>query len=294
MDDLIIQEMPELRNPTLLLAFSGWNDASSAATNAANHIRKELGGSEFASIGSDSFYNFQDTRPMVRLDDEGQRQITWPSNTFYACRTPQIANDLILFVGVEPHLQWKSFTQHILSLAKKCDVRMAVTLGALLADVYHRNAVKITGSSTDLELAARLGLKRSGYEGPTGIVGILNNLFRDENLPAVSVWANVPHYVNVSPNPKAALALVRRLAEFLALAVSFSELEIGSIDFDDKVDHALKSNKAVQEYVEELRLRSSGEEEDESGGLPSGEDLAREVERFLRERGRGDSSGNGS
>ena len=138
-----------------------------------------------------------------------------------------------------------------------------------------------------------MGLKRSGYEGPTGIVGILNNLFRDENLPAVSVWANVPHYVNVSPNPKAALALVRRLNEFLQIEVSVSELEMGSIDFDDKVDQALESNKAVKEYVEELKLRSEDENEDEdpSGGLPSGEDLAREVERFLRERGRGKDSG---
>jgi len=290
MDHLKIQEMPELRSPTLVLAFSGWNDASSAATTAATYISEELGGSEFASIDSDIFHNFQDTRPLVSFDAEGQRQITWPSNTFYACRTPQLANDLIFFVGVEPHLQWQLFTQMINTLAQKCDVRMAVTLGALLADVYHRSEVRITGSSTNVELATRLGLKRSGYEGPTGIVGILNNLFRNENLPAVSVWANVPHYVNVSPNPKAALALVRRLNEFLQLKVSVSELEMGSIDFDDKVDQALESDKAVKEYVEELRLRSEDEDEDPSGGLPSGEDLAREVERFLRERGRGKDS----
>ena len=286
MDPLQIQELPKLRQPTLLLAFSGWNDASSSATTAASYICEELGGAEFASIESDNFYNFQDMRPMVTLDEDGMREITWPANTFYACETPRLANDLILFVGAEPHLQWKSFTRLILSVAQQCDVRMVVTLGALLADVYHRNAVKITGSSTDLELAARLGLKRSGYEGPTGIVGILNNLFRDEKLPAVSVWANVPHYVNVSPNPKAALALVRRLSEFLSLDVSYSDLEIGSQDFDDKVERALESNKAVKEYVDELRLRSSmEEEEEESGGLPSGEDLTREIERFLRERG---------
>ncbi len=285
MDPLQIHELPKLRQPTLLLAFSGWNDASSSATTAASYICEELGGAEFASIESDSFYNFQDMRPMVTLDEDGMRDITWPANTFYACETPRLANDLILFVGAEPHLQWKNFTRLILSVAQQCDVRMVVTLGALLADVYHRNAIKITGSSTDLELAARLGLKRSGYEGPTGIVGILNNLFRDEKLPAVSVWANVPHYVNVSPNPKAALALVRRLSEFLSLDVSYSDLEIGSQDFDDKVERALESNKAVKEYVDELRLRSSMEDEGESGGLPSGEDLTREIERFLRERG---------
>jgi proteasome assembly chaperone (PAC2) family protein len=286
MDFLEIDEIPELRSPTLVLAFSGWNDASSAATTAASHICKELGGEKFASIDSDIFYNFQDMRPVVNLDEEGQRVITWPSNTFFACKTPEIAHDLIFFVGIEPHLQWKQFSQIILSLAQKCDVRMAVTLGALLADVYHRNAVRITGSSSDAELASRLGLRRSSYEGPTGIVGILNNLFRDDNLPAVSVWANVPHYVNVSPNPKAALALVQRISEFLSVNIGVSELESGSDEFDDKVDHALESNKAVKEYVEELKLRSTEEDEEESQGLPSGEDLARELERFLRERGK--------
>lgn len=290
MDHLEMNQLPELRSPTLVLAFSGWNDASSAATTAASYLRKKLGGIEFASINSDVFYNFQDTRPMVHLDEQGQRVITWPSNTFYACKTPEIANDLIFFVGTEPHLQWRQFSNLILTLAQKCGVRMVVTLGALLADVYHRNAVRITGSSTDAELAGRLGLRRSNYEGPTGIVGILNNLFRDERLPAVSVWANVPHYVNVSPNPKAALALVRKISEFLSVEVSVSELEAGAGDFDDKVDQALESNKAIKDYVEELKLRSS-EEEGEIESLPSGEDIARELERFLRERGKnGDSS----
>ncbi len=228
----------------------------------------------------------------MHLDEQGQRVITWPSNTFYACRTPEIANDLICFVGTEPHLQWKQYSGLIHSLAQKCGVRMVVTLGALLADVYHRNAVRITGSSSDSELAASLGLRRSNYEGPTGIVGILNKLFLDENLPAVSVWANVPHYVNVTPNPKAALALVRKISEFLSVEVNVADLEIGSGDFDDKVDRALESNKAIQEYVEELKLRSS--EEEEMGGLPSGEDLARELERFLRERGKNGESENGS
>ncbi|MFC1492145.1 PAC2 family protein [Nitrospinota bacterium] len=288
MEFLQIKDLPDLRSPTLLLAFSGWSDAGSAATTAASYICQELGGAEFASIESDIFYNFQDMRPLVSLDEEGQRLITWPANTFYACRTPEIAQDLIFFVGVEPHLQWKQYTQLILSIARKCKVRMAVTLGASLADVYHGNPVRITGSSNDSELVARLGLKRSSYEGPTGIVGIQNNLFRDENLPAVSVWANVPHYVNVSPNPKAALALVRRLSDFLSIEINVSELETGASEFDDKVDRALESNKAVKEYVEGLKLRGADEEEEASRGLPSGEDLARELERFLRERGRGD------
>lgn len=291
MDILNIEDLPKLRNPTLLLAFSGWNDASSSATNAASHLCKELGGEKFATIDSDIFYNFQDTRPMVRLDEDGERVITWPSNTFYACRTPEIANDLIFFVGAEPHLQWKQFAGLILSLAQKCDVCMAVTLGALLADIYHKSAVRITGSSSDSELASRLGLKRSNYEGPTGIVGILNNLFHDEKLPAVSVWANVPHYVNVSPNPKASLALVRKVSEFLSLDVNVDKLEAGSGEFEDKVDRALESNKAIKEYIEELKFRSSQEEDMESEGLPSGDDLARELERFLRDRGKnGDSA----
>ena len=141
-------------------------------------------------------------RPHVSLDDDSRRKITWPSNTFYACETPNLEHDVVVFLGVEPHLQWGRFSKIILSMVRECRVRMAVTVGALLADVYHRNRVRITGTSTNPDLASQLGLKPSRYEGPTGIVGVLNNLFRDENLPAVSVWANVPHYVNVTPTRK--------------------------------------------------------------------------------------------
>lgn len=287
MDHLEFKAHPSLRSPSLLLAFAGWNDASSSATSAASHIVEEMDGQEFASIEADPFYNFQDLRPQVSLDEAGRRQISWPSNTFYACETPQLSHDVIVFLGVEPHLQWNRFAQLILSVTRQFEVRMVVTIGALLADVYHRNAVRITGSSTNAELASRLGLRPSRYEGPTGIVGVLNNLLQENSVPTVSVWANVPHYVNVSPNPKAALALVRRLSEFLSLPFHPSRLEAGAEEFDDKVDRALESNKAVREYVEELRNRSTEEEEEESGGLPSGDELARELERFLRERGKG-------
>ncbi len=286
MEHLHLDEQPDLRNPAMVLAFAGWNDASSAATTAASFITEEMSGQKFAHIESDPFYNFQDMRPLVSLDERGLRKITWPSNTFYACQTPSLDHDVIVFLGVEPHLQWKRFAQIVLNVARQCEVRIAVTVGALLADVYHKSNVRITGSSTNAELAQRLGLRPSRYEGPTGIVGILNNLFRDENVPAVSVWANVPHYVNVSPNPKAALALVRRLSDFLSVSFDLADLEIGSREFEEKVDSALESNKAVRDYVEQLKLRS-GEEEEEAGELPSGDELARELERFLRERGRG-------
>ncbi|MBI3126184.1 MAG: PAC2 family protein [Candidatus Tectomicrobia bacterium] len=286
MDHLHIEEVPPLRSPTLLMAFAGWNDASSAATTAASFIAQEVGGRRFAHIESDIFYNFQDMRPLVTLDERGMRKITWPSNAFYACRTPNLDHDLVVFLGVEPHLQWKRFSGLVLDMARRLNVRIVVTLGALLADVYHGASVRITGSSTNPELRERLGLRPSRYEGPTGIVGILNSLFKDENLPAVSVWANTPHYVNVSPNPKAALALIERMSDFLSIAFDVSGLVAGTREFEEKVDQALASNQAVRDYVEQLRLRSGDEEE--PGDLPSGEDLARELEKYLRERRRGE------
>lgn len=277
-------EQPTLRDPILILSFSGWNDAGGAATNTASHLREELQGREFAVIESDPFFNFQDMRPIVNLDANGQRVITWPQNSFYACSTPQLSHDLIVFVGTEPHLKWNMFSHLFLGLARKFGVRLVITLGALLADVYHKSTVRVTGSSPNQALAERLGLKRSRYEGPTGIVGVLNNLFREENVPAVSVWANVPHYVNITPNPKASLALLRRVSDFLSLPLDISDLEEGVSDFDEKVDRALEMNRAVREYVEELKQRAGGEEE--SSDLPSGEELAKEVERFLRNRGK--------
>ncbi len=286
MEHLDIEQMPRLREPALLMAFAGWNDASSAATTAASFITERMGGMEFARIDSDPFYNFQDMRPQVSLDENDRRKITWPANTFYACETPDLEHDVVVFLGVEPHLQWERFSKIVLSMVRECQVRMAVTVGALLADVYHRSRVRITGTSTNPELATRLGLRPSRYEGPTGIVGVLNNLFRDESLPAVSVWANVPHYVNVSPNPKAALALVERLSDLLSYPLNVSELEAGAHEFENKVDEALEKNKSVRDYVEQLKRRDEPlDEEVQPGELPSGEDLAREVERFLRNRG---------
>ena len=286
MKHLDIKKAPNLREPALLMAFAGWNDASSAATTAASFITEKMGGLEFARIDSDPFYNFQDMRPQVSLDENNRRKITWPTNTFYACETPNLDHDVVVFLGVEPHLQWGRFSKIILSMVRECRIRMAVTVGALLADVYHRSRVRITGTSTNPNLASRLGLKPSRYEGPTGIVGVLNNLFRDENLPAVSVWANVPHYVNVSPNPKAALALVERLSDFLSYPLSLSELEAGAQEFEEKVDEALEKNKSVREYVDQLKLKDDGaEDEIHPDELPSGDDLAKELERFLRNRG---------
>ncbi len=289
MEYLDIEKAPNLREPALLMAFAGWNDASNAATTAASFITEKMGGLEFARIDSDPFYNFQDMRPQVSLDEGNRRKITWPTNAFYACETPDLEHDVVVFLGVEPHLQWGRFSKIVLSMVRECRVRMAVTVGALLADVYHRSRVRVTGTSTNPELAARLGLSPSRYEGPTGIVGVLNNLFRDESLPAVSVWANVPHYVNVSPNPKAALALVERLSDLLSYPLNLSELEAGAHEFEEKVDEALEKNKSVQDYVNQLRIRDEEQDDEEirPGELPSGDDLARELERFLRKQGSG-------
>lgn len=289
MEHLNIKEIPSLREPVFLMAFAGWNDASNAATTAASFLAKNLGGRVFASIESDSFYNFQDMRPTVHLDNERKRQITWPTNLFYACETPQLPHDVIVCIGVEPHLRWNLFVNHVFDVVQQCNASIAVTIGALLADVYHRSDIRITGSSTNPEISRRLGIRSSRYEGPTGIVGILNKRFQEASLPAMSVWANVPHYVNISPNPKAALSLIHRLSDFLSFPFNLSEMESQAREFEDKVDVALQKNKAVRMYVEELRIRSeeSESEEEELGTLPSGDEIARELQEYLREHREG-------
>jgi proteasome assembly chaperone (PAC2) family protein len=197
-DPLIIERLPTLRHPVLILAFSGWNDAGEAATSAAQFLCSRLNAQKFASLDPEEFYNFAELRPRVRLTKGLQREITWPANEFFFVEDPSLVQDLVIGVGIEPHLKWKTYIAAILELARQCGVGMVLTLGALLAEVVYSKPVRITGSSTDPELSARLHLGTSRYEGPTGIVGILNDACRRESLPAVSLWANVPHYLSIT------------------------------------------------------------------------------------------------
>tara|TARA_Y100000588_G_scaffold107852_1_gene118150 strand:- start:4957 stop:5871 length:915 start_codon:yes stop_codon:yes gene_type:complete len=271
----------QLRNPVLIISFSGWNDASSSATSTSDFIVDQIGGENFAEIEADPFYNFQQTRPLVYLNKLKEREISWPENTFYACLTPDLDHDLIILQGVEPNYHWRNFCDTILALIKDQSVSKVISIGSLIADVFHGDPISVSGSTTDPDFASFLGISKSRYEGPTGILGILNDKFKKKNIPAVSIWANIPHYVNFSPNPKAVLALMAKVSRILSLKFNTSELEKNVLEFEEKVDIAISKNKPVREYVDRL-IESRNSLTDEE--LPSGENFVDEVEMFLRQK----------
>jgi len=274
----------------LVLAFAGWNDAGTSATFAAKFLSQRLGAHKFASLDPETFYNFVEQRPQVRLRN-GEREILWPANDFSYARDARLVQDVIVGIGVEPHLRWRAYIESILRVVQECHVELVVMLGALLADVAYSRPVRLTGRASDPALARRLHLSTSRYEGPTGIVGTLDDACRRQGLPAISIWANVPHYITASPNIKAALALVRRAFTLLDFSADLSDLESAAGDFDRRVAKVLASDAKVAEYVRRLEERDEDDEDDEeypgnTDALPSGEELARELEEFLREQRR--------
>jgi proteasome assembly chaperone (PAC2) family protein len=286
MEPLSFTSIPTLNRPILLLAFAGWNDAGGSATFAAKFLSQRLAAHKFASLDPETFYNFAEQRPQVRMR-HGEREIIWPANEFSYAHDPRLVQDVIIGLGVEPHLQWRAYTEAILRVIRECKVELVVTLGALLADVAYSRPVRLTGMASDAMLAQRLHLSVSKYEGPTGIVGVLNDACRRHGLPAISIWANVPHYLAASPNVKAALALVRRVFTLLDFTTELSDLERAAAEFDTRVAQVLAADPKVSEYVRQLEERETDEDEDETSGpeaLPSGEDLIREVEQFLRDQ----------
>jgi len=290
MDPLSFMTVPTLNRPILVLAFAGWNDAGDSATFAAKFLSQRLGAHKFASLDPETFYNFVEKRPQVRLRNN-EREILWPANEFSYARDARLVQDVIVGIGVEPHLRWRAYIDSILQVVQQCQVELVVTLGALLADVAYSRPVRITGSASDPALAQRLHLSTSRYEGPTGIVGTLNDACKRQGLPAITIWANVPHYISASPNIKAALVLVRRVFTLLDFSADLNDLESAASDFDRRVANVLASDAKVAEYVRRLEERDEDEDEEEeypgnTDALPSGEDLARELEEFLREQRR--------
>ncbi|HET9102405.1 MAG TPA: PAC2 family protein [Solirubrobacteraceae bacterium] len=274
-----------LRAPALICAFKGWNDAADAASSAIQFVGSSLGAERFATIDPEEFYDFQATRPRVKMVDGHAREVVWPAVELYAARVPRAPRDLILLAGSEPSFRWRTFSRIIVELAEALNVQLVVTLGALLADVPHTRPVSVTGLTSDPELVSRLGLVPSSYEGPTGIVGILHAACQQAGLPSASLWAAVPHYIAATPNPKAALALTRKLEGLVGVAVDASELESASADYDRQVNVAVQSDPDVQAFVERLEESTSEEAEDAPTTLPSGDTIARELQRFLRQRG---------
>jgi proteasome assembly chaperone (PAC2) family protein len=275
-----------LRAPALICAFKGWNDAADAASSAISYVGTALGAHRFATIDPEEFYDFQATRPRVKMTDGQTREIVWPAVELFEARVPRAPRDLILLTGSEPSFRWRTFCKIVVELAEALGTQLVVTLGALLADVPHTRPVSVTGLSSDQALVARLGLAPSSYEGPTGIVGILHAACQQAGLPSASLWAAVPHYIAATPNPKAALALVRKLEGLVGVAVDGSELESASADYERQVNVAVQSDPDVQAFVERLEQAASDEAAESSpGALPSGETIARDLQRFLRQRG---------
>jgi proteasome assembly chaperone (PAC2) family protein len=273
-----------LRAPALVCGFKGWNDAGDAASSAVSFVGDALGAREFASIDPEDFYDFQATRPRIKLTEGQARVIEWPDVKLYEVRIPRAPRDLILLMGHEPSFKWRTFTGLIVELAEAIGVQLVVTLGALLADVPHTRPVSVTGFATDPSLVSRLSLNRSSYEGPTGIVGVLHDACRVAGLPSASLWAAVPHYIAASPNPKASLALIRKLEGLVGVVVDAGELESASADYDRQVNAAVQHDPDIQAFVEKLEA-SAGEDDTSAFELPSGDSIERDLQRFLRQRG---------
>jgi proteasome assembly chaperone (PAC2) family protein len=291
MDALHIEYTPGLRQPYLLLTFAGWSDAAGVSTAAGRFLVEHLKAERFAWIDPEEFYSFADLRPQARYNAAGQREIVWPANEFFASRQPTLEHDVIIGVGVEPHLKWRTFTDLIINLIKRCAVYQTFTLAALWADVLYSAPVQFSGSATDPELAEWLGLgSGSRYEGPTGMVGVLHDTLRRSKLTSASVWANMPYYIPATPNPKGILALVRRGLEVVGLPAILPELEEEARDFEARVAEAITKDPKVAAHVRELERRAARQQPPpsllESGHTTTGEDLAAEFERFLREQRR--------
>jgi proteasome assembly chaperone (PAC2) family protein len=276
---------PDLSEPIVICAFGGWNDGGEGATTAARELRDQWGGRRFASIDPEEFYDFQVHRPTVRLIDEQTRRIDWPSNDFWWARVGE--RDVVVFVGLEPNVRWRTYCQQILRVCADLEASVLVTMGAFLADVPHTIPAPVSATSSDPSWAAKQGMVTARYEGPTGIVGVLNDLAGSAGVPTVSMWAASPHYLPQTANPKVSLALMERLRDVLGLEVDTGEIELASRNWEREVNDAIDEDGNLGDYVKRL------EEAAENGGMDlpepsdafSGEELAAELERYLREHG---------
>ncbi len=279
-----MERRPELRHPVMVTAFRGWNDGAQAASLAASFLTRAWHGTRFADIDPEEFFDFQAVRPHVSLEEGLTRRIDWPENAFYTARVPAAEGserDAVVLLGIEPNTRWRTFSAEIVDLAREMDVELVVTLGALLADVPHTRPSPVTGSATDTKLVERLGLTASRYEGPTGIVGVLHDACREAQLDSASLWAAVPHYASLAPSPRAALALCHRLADLLGAQLDLSELETADETYVRQVSEAVAADEETEAYVQELERRADQLEAE--ARLPSGDTLAAELTRFLRE-----------
>jgi proteasome assembly chaperone (PAC2) family protein len=280
-----ILKIPVLRSPVMVIAFSGWNDAGEAASGAASHLLGCWTDPAFdvvpeliAEVDPEEFYDFQVNRPTVYVDDSSIRNLTWPGTQVFALATPTLSHDFIVVRGVEPSMKWKTFSSDLLDLADDCEVDLVITLGSMLADTPHTRPITVSGSGAHPDIATRLGVEISKYEGPTGILGVIQDSCIRRGIDAISLWAAIPHYASNSPSPKASLALVNALEDFLEVSIPQGDLPDEAIEWEAEVTELAKEDSDVSEYVKAL------EESKDAVDLPeaTGESIARELERFLR------------
>jgi proteasome assembly chaperone (PAC2) family protein len=269
----------------MVCAFRGWNDAAASASTALGAVAAALDSEQIASIDPEEFFDFQSTRPTITMQDGATRRIEWPENNLIAVRVPNADRDLVLLDGTEPNLRWRTFAETVTTAADTLGVEMVISLGALIAEVSHTLPVPITGLASDEALVDELELERSNYEGPTGIVGVVHDLCRQAGIDSASLWAAVPHYVAAVPNPKAALALLRRLEGLTGIAVEASELEEETVDYEEQISRAVAANPEIEELVARIEAEQVDLLSEEGTDLPSADSIASEFQRFLRQRG---------
>lgn len=289
MSHVEIYEIPALRSPIMVIAFGGWSDAGEAATGVITHLLSVLGGSDSLSgdtdnstligeVDSEDFYDFQVNRPLIFVDSSMIRSLTWPGVQIFGVRNPGGDRDFILVRGVEPSMRWRTFASEILDLAEDLEVELVITLGSMLADTPHTRAIPVSGTGAHPDIATRLGVEVSRYEGPTGILAVIQDGCVRRGLDAIALWAAVPHYANATPSPKATLALVNGLEDFLEISLPQGDLPENAIAWESAVNEMVKEDSDIEEYIKTLEEgKDANEISDESG-----EELAREVERFLR------------
>lgn len=277
-------DVPKLRSPILVCAFRGWNDAAAAASTALATVAESLDAETIAQVDPEEYFDFQATRPTIVLTEGQSRRIDWPQNNLIAARVPGANRDLVLLDGTEPNLRWRTFSETIATAAEALGVEMVVTIGALIAEVSHTLPVPITGLASSQQLVEELDLQRSSYEGPTGIVGVVHDCCRRLGMTSASLWAAVPHYVAAVPNPKAALALLRRLEGLTGIAVEASDLEQEATDYEEQIGRAVAANPEIEELVEQIEAQQVEQLGGDGEDLPSADTLAREFQQFLRQR----------
>ena len=280
------REQPQLRRPVLVTAFEGWNDAGDAASGAARWLADHHDAELVATIEAEEFFDFTATRPLVETTSDGSREIIWPDTELWAATTDG-PSDLLILIGHEPHLRWRTYCRNVLEMAETLGSSLVLTLGALLTDTPHTRPTTVSGTADDPTLVADLGLTRSGYEGPTGIVGVLHGACRSAGHPSASLWAAVPTYVSGAPSPKATLALVERAASVIGAPMVTTDLEIAASDYERQIDELVEADPDTAAYIASLEEAADEDTFDRAvGGEPlaaeRAADLVAEVERFLR------------